>query len=69
MAKVEASVEIPAPLAEVWDLYFDAARWPAWVDGLAAVASANGYPEAGGELVWRSTAAGRGRVRERVRGS
>jgi uncharacterized protein YndB with AHSA1/START domain len=66
MAKVEASVEIPAALAEVWDLYFDRDRWPAWVDGFAAVVSAAGYPEPGGELVWRSTAAGRGRVRERV---
>jgi len=66
MAKVEASVEIPAALAEVWDLYFDRDRWPAWVDGFAAVVSAAGYPEPGGELVWRSTAAGRGHVRERV---
>ena len=66
MAKVEASVEIPAALAEVWDLYFDRDRWPAWVDGFAAVVSAAGYPEPGGELVWRSTAAGRGQVRERV---
>ena len=66
MAKVEASVEIPGALAEVWDLYFDRDRWPAWVDGFAAVVSANGYPEPGGELVWRSTAAGRGQVRERV---
>jgi hypothetical protein len=66
MAKVEASVEIPDALAEVWDLYFDRDRWPAWVDGFAAVVSAAGYPEPGGELVWRSTAAGRGQVRERV---
>jgi uncharacterized protein YndB with AHSA1/START domain len=66
MAKVEASVEIPAALAEVWDLYFDRDRWPAWVDGFAAVVSAAGYPKPGGELVWRSTAAGRGQVRERV---
>ena len=66
MAKVEAAVEIEAPLAEVWDLYFDADRWPAWVDGFAAVVAADGYPEPGGELVWRSTAAGRGQVRERV---
>jgi uncharacterized protein YndB with AHSA1/START domain len=66
MAKVEAAVEIEAPLAEIWELYFDRDRWPAWVDGFAAVVSAEGYPEAGGELVWRSTAAGRGRVSERV---
>ena len=28
--------------------------------------SEHGYPEAGGELVWRSSAAGRGQVRETV---
>jgi uncharacterized protein YndB with AHSA1/START domain len=66
MATVEATVEIPAPLADVWDLYFDADRWAGWVDQFAAVVSADGYPDAGGELVWRSTAAGRGQVRERV---
>ena len=66
MATVEASVEIPAPLADVWDLYFDPDRWPAWVDQFAAVVSADGYPDAGGRLVWRSTAAGRGEVREHV---
>jgi uncharacterized protein YndB with AHSA1/START domain len=66
MATVEASVEVQAPLADVWDLYFDPERWPAWVDQFAAVVSAHDYPEAGGELVWRSTTAGRGQVRERV---
>jgi uncharacterized protein YndB with AHSA1/START domain len=66
MATVDATVEIPAPLADVWDLYFDPDRWAGWVDQFAAVVSADGYPDAGGELVWRSTAAGRGQVRERV---
>ncbi len=66
MSRVEAQVEIEAPLAEVWELYFDAARWAAWVDGFAAVVSSTGYPDAGGTLTWRSTPAGRGEVRERV---
>ena len=66
MGKVEASVEIAAPLAEVWDLYFDRARWPSWVDGFSSVASEDGYPEVGGTLEWRSTPAGRGTVHERV---
>jgi len=66
MATVEATVEIPAPLADVWDFYFDRQRWPSWVDGFAEVTSENGYPEAGGELAWRSTPAGRGQVRETV---
>jgi uncharacterized membrane protein len=66
LSKVEATVEIEAPLAEVWDLYFDERRWPAWVDGFASVISQLGYPGAGGVLNWRSTPAGRGEVRERV---
>lgn len=66
MAEVEASVDVAAPLADVWDLYFDQARWPAWVDGFASVAASEGYPERGGSLSWRSTAAGRGSVTEKV---
>lgn len=66
MGKVEASVEIAAPLAEVWDLYFDGRRWPAWVDGFSSVISQMGYPETGGTLSWRSTPAGRGEVHEEV---
>lgn len=59
-------VEIAAPLADVWDLYFDRRRWAAWVDGLASVVASDGYPEPDGTLTWRSTPAGRGEVRERV---
>jgi hypothetical protein len=66
MATVEASVDVPAALADVWDLYFDADRWPSWVDQFGRVAASDGYPDEGGELVWNSTGAGRGRVRERV---
>jgi uncharacterized protein YndB with AHSA1/START domain len=66
MAKVEASVEIDATLAEVWDLYFDPARWASWVDGFGSVMSSDDYPDRGGALVWRSTSAGRGQVTERV---
>jgi len=66
MATVEAAVEIAAPPADVWELYFDRDRWPSWVDGFAAAVDADGYPEAGGRLTWRSTAAGRGEVRELV---
>ena len=66
MAKVEASVEIDATLAEVWDLYFDPARWASWADGFGSVVSSDAYPERGGKLIWRSTSAGRGQVTERV---
>lgn len=66
MGKVEAGTEIGAPLAEVWDLYFEPTRWASWVDGFSSVISESGYPGTGGKLAWRSTPAGRGRVDERV---
>jgi hypothetical protein len=66
MATVSESIEIAAPLNVVWDLYFEPATWPAWVDQLASVGSSAGYPEAGGTLTWRSGSAGRGEVTERV---
>ena len=66
MGKVDAQVEISAPIADVWDLYFERSRWPSWVDGFRAVTREEGYPEVGGALEWRSTPAGRGQVEERV---
>ena len=66
MGKVSASVVIDAPLAAVWDFYFEPATWPAWVDQFAKVESSNGYPESGCSLTWNSTRAGRGKVSERV---
>jgi uncharacterized protein YndB with AHSA1/START domain len=65
-ATVGAEVEVAAPVAAVWDLYFDPDRWPDWVDQFAAVISSDGYPDAGGTLRWRSGGAGRGEVTEKV---
>lgn len=67
MATAEASIEIGAPVADVWDLYFDRNRWASWVDGFGSLISADErYPASGGEIRWRSTSAGRGEVGERV---
>jgi hypothetical protein len=66
MARIAESAEVSASLAEVWAFYFDAARWPAWVDGFGEVEAEDGYPEAGGSLRWRSGPAGRGVVTEHV---
>ena len=67
MGRVAEELLVPASLAEVWDLYFEPKTWPAWVDELQRVDSlAEGYPRAGGRLVWHSSAAGRGRVSETV---
>lgn len=66
MPRVEHSVVVAASLAETWDTYLDRRGWPTWVDAFSGVTSADGYPEEGGTLVWRSTPAGRGEVSERV---
>jgi uncharacterized protein YndB with AHSA1/START domain len=66
MATVGESVEIEAPLARVWDFYFDVEGWSMWLDQFATLVSSNGWPEGGGTLVWRSGAAGRGEVTEEV---
>jgi hypothetical protein len=66
MATVEETVHVSASLAEVWDQYFDAGGWRAWVDGFESVLEEDGYPEAGGTLLWRSIPAGRGEVAELV---
>ena len=64
--QVQASILIKASLAETWDHYFDPRGWSVWVDGFQATESAEGYPETGGTLQWRSVEAGRGRVTESV---
>ncbi len=67
MGKVAEELLVPASLAEVWDLYFQPATWPAWVDQFKRVETLeSGYPEAGGRLVWHSGPAGRGTVTETV---
>jgi hypothetical protein len=66
VARLSESLLVRGSLKEVWDFYFEPRGWPAWVDGFAAVERANGYPDEGGTLVWRSKPAGRGTVSERV---
>lgn len=66
MSEVSAETTVEADLKEVWDAFFDACRWPMWVDGFDSVVADAGYPEAGTNLRWRSIPAGRGEVSERV---
>ena len=66
MGNAADSIAIGAPLAEVWDFYFESRTWSSWVDGWGGVDDSQGYPEAGGTLRWHSTPAGRGEVTERV---
>lgn len=66
MATLEESLLVRASLAETWDYYFDSRGWAGWVEGYQSTISSESYPREGGTLVWRSTPAGRGTVRERV---
>jgi len=67
MASVSARIDVDAPPEAVEALWYDVARWPSFVDGFAHAATVEeGWPEAGGRLVWDSTPHGRGRVLERV---
>ena len=66
MGSTAESIVIAGSAAEVCDVYFEPATWPAWVDGFGQVESAEGYPEEGGTLRWRSNPAGRGLVTEHV---
>ena len=67
MGKVSAGIDVIAPLGAVEELWYDTDRWPSFVDGFGHVVKVEeGWPEVGGRLVWQSTAAGRGRVLERV---
>lgn len=69
MGSAAARQLLPGATAdEAARLWFDLARWPAFVDGFASVARReDDWPLAGGRLVWDSGRAGRGRVVERVR--
>jgi len=65
--KASASAVVPGPVAEVEALFYDAHRWPAWLDGFGSVVSLEGpWPARGAVLSWQSRPGGRGRVRERV---
>jgi hypothetical protein len=65
---VKAQVEVPGRIFEAEQLWYDTARWPAFVDGLHHVDRQDpGWPhEPGARLVWTSTPGGRGRVAEEV---
>jgi len=67
MRVVRAAAAFPFTVHEAESLWYDTARWPTWVDGLAHVAKIEGpWPEPGSVVIWDSFPAGRGRVVERV---
>ena len=68
MRTARATISVPGPVSEAETLWYDLRRWPAFVEGFAAVRRAEGdWPRAGAVLVWDSRHGGRGRVVERVR--
>lgn len=67
MPIVRASAQLSAAPGLAQRLWTDLSRWPTFIDGFGQVLEvSDGWPEAGANLIWRSTPAGRGRVTERV---
>jgi hypothetical protein len=67
VTRVRAWVDVPGPISEAEDLWYDLGRWPSFVDGFAAVARRDErWPRSGSSLVWDSRPDGRGRVVEQV---
>lgn len=67
MRVVSAVETFPGTVHEAEALWYDTARWPSWVDGLARVTDVDQrWPQLGSSVGWESGPAGRGRVLERV---
>jgi hypothetical protein len=67
MRVVRVTQAFPGSVHEAETVWYDTARWAAWVEGLAEVVDVEGaWPEAGSSVRWRSGPAGRGTVLERV---
>jgi len=67
MARARAGIAVPGRVSDAEELWYDLARWPAFVDGFAAVTKVEGdWPRPGARVVWRTTPGGRGLVAERV---
>jgi len=66
MGRVKAEVEVAALASAAEELWYDTARWPTFVDGLAHVAKVEGDWPRAGRVVWDAKLDGRGRVQERV---
>jgi len=67
MRAVQVTQTFPGTVAAAEARWYDAAAWPAWVDGCDRVLEVAGrWPDAGGSVTWESGPAGRGHVTERV---
>jgi hypothetical protein len=67
MGRISVRTELVGTVPAAEALWYDLRRWPAFVDGFGRVVKAeDGWPAAGGRLVWASRPGGRGQVVERV---
>ena len=68
MGRVASTRSVPASVGAAEALWFDPARWAAFIDGFGHVVRLEGdWPRAGATVVWDSRPGGRERVIERVR--
>ncbi|HWF55002.1 MAG TPA: SRPBCC family protein [Solirubrobacteraceae bacterium] len=67
MRTVEAVITAPGTVEDAERAWYDTDRWQDWNDGFESVIEiSGGWPEAGGQIRWRSVPAGRGDVTELV---
>jgi uncharacterized membrane protein len=66
MGRVRAEVRVAVLASAAEELWYDTARWPTFVDGLAHVAKVDGDWPRAGRVLWDAKVDGRGRVDERV---
>jgi uncharacterized membrane protein len=66
MGRVRAEVRVAALASAAEELWYDTARWPTFVDGLAHVSKVEGDWPRAGRVLWDAKVDGRGRVDERV---
>jgi len=67
MRTVRVAMQFPGTVPAAESCWYDAARWPEWVDGLERIVAVSaGWPEVGATVDWESGPAGRGSVHERV---
>lgn len=68
MGKVKARIELTGPISEAEAVWYEPARWPAFVEGFAHVVKVEGtWPHEEARVVWDSVRDGRGRVVEKVK--
>jgi Polyketide cyclase / dehydrase and lipid transport len=66
MGRVRAEVKVAVLASAAEALWYDTARWPTFVDGLAHVEKVEGDWPRAGRVLWDAKVDGRGRVDERV---